>query len=87
MKPRSRRRKTASAAADSIDMPAKDGFMPPPGRPPMQRWEWTPESVTQELYPFYDYILVRGSGFTPERGEFHVKFRGEHWVVYERDGR
>jgi len=65
----------------------KDGFMPPPGRPPMQRWEWTPESVTQELYPFYDYILVRGSGFTPERGEFHVKFRGEHWVVYERDGR
>ena len=63
----------------------KDGFMPPPGRPPMQRWEWTPESVQSELYPFYDYVLVRGAGYTPEHGRYHVKFRGEHWRVYERD--
>lgn len=63
----------------------KDGFMPPPGRPPMPRWEWIPESVQGELFPFYDYVLVRGSGYRPERGQFHLKFRGDHWSVYERD--
>jgi hypothetical protein len=63
----------------------KDGFMPPPGRPPFQRWEWMPESVVTELYPFYDYVLVRGPGFYPRPNTFHVKYKGDHWVVYERD--
>jgi polyhydroxyalkanoate synthase len=43
MKPRSRRRKTASAAADSIDMPAKDGFMPPEAEPARAGPESAPE--------------------------------------------
>ncbi|MBK6460957.1 MAG: hypothetical protein IPF92_08110 [Myxococcales bacterium] len=63
----------------------KDGFMPPPGRPPFQRWEWMPESVVTELYPFYDYVLVRGPGFYPKPNTYHVKYQGDHWVVYERD--
>jgi len=63
----------------------KDGFMPPPGRPPAPRWEWTPESVQGELYPFYDYVLVRGGGFYPRPGQYHLKFSGEHWKVYERE--
>lgn len=64
----------------------KDGFMPPPGRPPFQRWEWMPEAVTGELYPFYDYVLVRGSGFVPRPNTFRVKYKGDRWVVYERAG-
>lgn len=61
----------------------KDGFMPPPGRPPFKRWEWMPEAVQGELYPFYDYLLVRGNGPVPST--FHVKYRGDHWMVYERN--
>jgi hypothetical protein len=46
-----------------------------------------PEAVTiSELYPYYDYVLVRGYGFNPPRGTFHVSYRGEKWTVYERDG-
>ena len=44
-----------------------------------------PESVVTELYPFYDYVLVRGPGFYPKPNTFHVKYKGDHWVVYERD--
>lgn len=43
MKPRSRRRKTASAGADTIDMPAKDGFMPPEAEPASAGPESAPE--------------------------------------------
>lgn len=43
MKPRSRRRKTASAAAESIDMPAQDGFMPPEAEPSRAGPESAPE--------------------------------------------
>jgi len=65
----------------------KPGKYPPPGGPARPRWEWTPESVsTQELYPYYDYVLTRGSGFRPAPGAFHAKWRGERWTVWERDG-
>jgi hypothetical protein len=68
----------------------KHGKYPPPGTatdaPTRKRWEWTPEQVPiNELYPYYDYVLVRGSGFRPPPGTFHSVFRGDKWTVYKRD--
>jgi hypothetical protein len=59
---------------------------PPPGRPARQRWEWMPENVPMsEIYPYYDYVLTRGSGFRPPPGTYHVKWRGdEKWTVWEK---
>jgi MFS family permease len=63
----------------------RDGHYPPPGTRPRLRWEWTPEQVgLQELYPYYDYVLVRGSGFNPPPGSFRPVFRGTKWSVYQR---
>jgi hypothetical protein len=63
----------------------RDGHYPPPGTRPRLRWEWTPESVPlQELYPYYDYVLVRGWGFNPPAGTFRQVFRGSKWTVYQR---
>ena len=65
----------------------KPGHIPPPGELPRARWEWTPEQVPiEELYPYYDYVLTRGPGFRPPEGTFHVKWRGDRWMVWERDG-
>lgn len=65
----------------------KPGHYPPPGKPARERWEWTPEqvSVQSELVPYYDYVLTRGHGFRPPPGTFHVKWRGDRWMVWERD--
>ena len=64
----------------------REGHYPPPGKRPRLRWEWTPEQVPiQELYPYYDYVLVRGAGFRAPPGTFHVTFRGDHWTVWQRD--
>ncbi len=64
----------------------KEGHYPPPGKRPRLRWEWTPEQVPiTELYPYYDYVLVRGNGFQPPRGSFHVIFHGDRWTVWQRD--
>jgi len=58
---------------------------PPPGRPARQRWEWTPESVSiSEIYPYYDYVLTRGSGFRPPAGTYRVRWRDERWTVWEK---
>jgi hypothetical protein len=66
----------------------KDGHYPPPGARPRLRWEWTPEQVPiQELYPYYDYVLTRGHGFSPPPGTFHRVWSGDRWAVYARDGR
>lgn len=66
----------------------KPGHFPPPGARPRLRWEWTPEQVPiEELYPYYDYVLTRGRGFSPPPGTFHVLWRGDRWTVYARDGR
>lgn len=63
----------------------KDGHYPPPGTRPRLRWEWTPEQVGfQELYPYYDYVLVRGWGFNPPPAMFRQVFRGSKWSVYQR---
>lgn len=65
----------------------REGHYPPPGRRPRLRWEWTPEQVPVmgELYPYYDYVLVRGNGFRAPPGTFHVIFRGDRWTVWQRD--
>ena len=64
----------------------KEGHFPPPGTVPRLRWEWTPEQVPiSELYPYYDYVLTRGSGFNPPRGTFHVAWHGGKWTVWQRD--
>jgi hypothetical protein len=66
----------------------RPGHFPPPGTRPRLRWEWTPESVPiQELYPYYDYVLTRGAGFSPPPGTFHLAWRGERWSVFARDSR
>ncbi len=66
----------------------REGHFPPPGTRPRLRWEWTPEQVTmQELFPYYDYVLTRGRGFSPPPGTFHRIWSSGRWAVYERDGR
>jgi hypothetical protein len=67
----------------------QDGKYPPETYPRLRlRWEWTPEQVgMNELYPYYDYVLARGSGFNPPPGKYHVAFHGGRWTVYARDGR
>jgi len=63
----------------------KDGHYPPPGTRPRLRWEWMPESVPMtELYPYYDYVLVRGWGFHPPPGTFHSIYHAGPWSVYAR---
>jgi hypothetical protein len=64
----------------------RDGHYPPPGTRPRLRWEWMPEQVSMgELYPYYDYVLVRGNGFRPTKGMFHVAYHGDRWTVWQRD--
>jgi len=65
----------------------KPGKYPPPGGPARLRWEWTPESVRvqDELYPYYDYVLTRGSGFNPPPGTFHIQWSGDKWTVWARN--
>ena len=62
------------------------GKYPPPGRPARQRWEWTPEQVPiSEIFPYYDYVLTRGSGFHPPPGTYHVKWHEGRWTVWAKD--
>ncbi len=64
----------------------RPGKYPPPGGPARQRWEWTPEAVPiGEIFPYYDYVLARGSGFRPPQGTYHVKWRDDHWTVWAKD--
>jgi hypothetical protein len=63
----------------------KPDRLPPQGQPARLRWEWTPESVRiEELFPYYDYVLTRGSGFRPPAGTFHMKWHGDRWAVWEK---
>ena len=64
----------------------KPGQFPPPGKPARLRWEWTPEQTPiNEIYPYYDYVLVRGSGFHPPPGTYHRTFSQDHWQVWTRN--
>jgi hypothetical protein len=59
--------------------------LPPQGQPARLRWEWTPEIVRiEELYPYYDYVLTRGGGFSPPPGTYHRKWQGGRWTVWEK---
>jgi hypothetical protein len=63
----------------------KPGHYPPPGGPARQRWEWTPEQVPMsEVYPYYDYVLTRGSGFRPPQGTYRPKWHSGRWTVWEK---
>jgi hypothetical protein len=58
---------------------------PPPGGAARLRWEWTPEAVPiTEVYPYYDYVLTRGSGFRPPSGTYHQTFHSPHWTVWAK---
>ena len=62
------------------------GKYPPPGEAARRRWEWTPERVSmQEIFPYYDYVLVRGSGFHPPPGKYTRTFDGARWEVWHRE--
>lgn len=68
----------------------KHGHYPPPNTATdgqtRRRWEWTPEQVPiTELYPYYDYVLVRGGAWNPPPGTFHNVFHGDKWNVWKRD--
>lgn len=66
----------------------REGHYPPPGVRPRLRWEWMPEQVSiQELFPYYDYVLTRGRGFSPPPGTFHRIWSTDRWSVFARDGR
>jgi len=61
---------------------------PPEGAPARLNWEWTPERVTsEELYPYFDYVLTRGDGFAPTSGTYHLSWQGHRWNVWQRDAR
>ena len=63
------------------------GKYPPPGGPARRRWEWTPERVRlNEVYPYYDYVLVRGSGFHPTSSQYEPVYQGQRWTVWKRQG-
>ncbi len=58
---------------------------PPPGGPARLRWEWTPEAVPiTEIYPYYDYVLTRGSGFRPPAGTYRMTWHDDHWAVWSK---
>jgi hypothetical protein len=64
------------------EFPPQPGLPPGPARP---RWEWIPEQVSREIYPWFDYALVRGNGFHPPAGTFHMIWHGSRWSVWQRD--
>jgi hypothetical protein len=64
----------------------REGRYPPPGKRPRLRWEWMPEQVgLSELYPYYDYILVRGEGFRAPPQAYHTVFHGDRWTVWQKN--
>lgn len=63
------------------------GKYPPPGGPARRRWEWTPERVpNSEIFPYYDFVLVRGGGFRPVSGQYERAYDGDRWTVWKRVG-
>jgi hypothetical protein len=65
----------------------RPGHYPPPGAKPYVGWEWYPDRVPiDEIYPYYDYVLSRGPGFSPPPGTFRLAWREDPWSVYAREG-
>ena len=64
----------------------KPGHYPPPGTPARLRWEWTPgQTPISEIYPYYDYVLVRGGFWRPPPGTYHEQWHGDRWTVWAKD--
>jgi hypothetical protein len=62
----------------------KPGRYPPPGAPAWFGWEWHPDRVSEEeLVPYFDYVLVRGT-YTPPGGGFVRVFDQGMWHVWRR---
>jgi hypothetical protein len=60
------------------------GREPPTGAPP--RLDLLPGNVTiAQLYPYFDYVLVRGDGFHPPPGTYHLAWQGVRWAVWAQD--
>jgi hypothetical protein len=65
----------------------RPGHYPPPGTRPYIGWEWYPDQVSiQELFPYYDYVLSRGPGFSPPPKTFRLIWHDDPWFVYAREG-
>ncbi|MGA2451134.1 MAG: hypothetical protein ABTD50_20940 [Polyangiaceae bacterium] len=64
----------------------RPGHYPPPGGKPYVGWEWYPDRVPiEEIYPYYDYVLSRGPGFSPPPGTFRLAWHEDPWFVYARE--
>ena len=60
------------------------GRAPPTGGPPAL--DLLPTHVTMEqVYPYFDYVLVRGEGFRPPAGTYRLAWQGARWTVWARE--
>jgi hypothetical protein len=60
--------------------------LPPEGAPTRLDWEWHAEKVTSdELWPYFDYVLTRAKGFDPAPGTFRLLWEGRKWKVWEKE--
>jgi hypothetical protein len=57
-----------------------------PGKAPHLGWEWEPDKVTfEEIYPYYDYVLVRGRPIALPPSTHHVHFQDARWAVWAKN--
>jgi hypothetical protein len=64
----------------------RPGRYPPPGAPARPGWEWSPETVeADELFPYYDHLLVRGEGFAGKGSGFHETWSGGTWSIWTKE--
>jgi hypothetical protein len=62
----------------------QQGREPPTGAPPAL--DLIPTHIRMDqLYPYFDYVLVRGEGFHPPAGTFRLTWQGERWAVWSRE--
>ncbi len=63
----------------------KPGFAPPTGAPPAS--DLIPTHIPfAQIYPYFDYALVRGDGFHPPPGTYRLAWEGSRWAVWAREG-
>ena len=59
------------------------GREPPTGAPPA--FDLIPTHIRMDqLYPYFDYVLVRGEGFHPPPGTFRLTWEGNRWAVWSK---
>lgn len=63
----------------------RPGHFPPPGTAPRLNWEWEPDRVAfQEIYPYYDYVLVRGRPVEFPAETHRLHYQDEQWAVWAK---